>query len=118
MKILISLLFSMSIFITQYTAAHGDHDYQPRRAISETVAIVIAQRAVTSMSQRDAGLGFGQLSESWSDIPKEDLAMSKKGTGYYVVSALNEDEGKTLFILMSDTGDLYDANLTGEFDGI
>ena len=119
MKILISLLFSTALIIAQHVAAHGEHEHQEPRVISESVALIVAQRATTSMSRKDAGLGFGQLQESWSAVPKEDLVIHKKGSGYYVVSVLNKkEEKKTLYVLMSDSGEVYDANFTGEFDGI
>ena len=118
MKILVSLLFCILLFITQYAFAHGDHEYQQPRVISETVALIVAQRAVTSMSRKDVGLGFGQLGESWSMLGKEDMTIYKQGTGYYVTSVLNKNEAKTLFILMSDSGEVYDANFSGQFDGI
>lgn len=101
-----------------YAAAHGDHDSQQPRVISDTVALIVAQRAAKSMSRKDAGLGFGKLSESWSNVPREDLTMYKQGIGYYVASVLNKNEEKTLFVLMSDSGEVYDANFTGEFSGI
>ena len=118
MKILLSVLFSIIFFVSQLAVAHGDHDYQPPLQVSESVALIIAQRATVSMSQEDAGLGFGQLTESWSTIPRADLAMYKKGRGYYVVSVLNKGEGETLYVLMSDSGEVYDANMRGQFDGI
>ena len=118
MKNLLLFLFSAAIFISHYAAAHGDHEYQPPRLVSDAVALIIAQRATTSMTQKDTGLGFGQLEESWSTIPRDDLAVHKKGSGYYVISVLNESEQRTLYVLMSDGGEVYDANLTGEFDGI
>jgi hypothetical protein len=118
MKLLLALLFSCTFFISQHAAAHGDHEYQEPRLISEPVALIIAQRATTSMTRKDAGLGFGQLQQSWSAVPKDDMAIHKKGSGYYVVSVFNKGEEKTLYVLMSQVGEVYDANLTGEFDGI
>jgi hypothetical protein len=35
-----------------------------------------------------------------------------------VASVLNKNEAKTLFLLMSDSGEVYDANFSGQFDGI
>lgn len=118
MKALCSILFSITLLLTQYAAAHGEHEYQEPLVISESVALIVAQRATSSMSRKDAGLGFGKLSESWSTVPKESLSVYKKGTGYYVVSVLNQNEDKTLYILMADNGEVYDANLIGEFEGI
>lgn len=118
MKILSLILFSITLIFAQQSAAHGEHEYQQPRLISESVALIVAQRATTSMSRKDAGLGFGQLSESWSTVPKADLSIYKKGSGYFVVSVVNRNEETTLYILMSDAGEVYDANLIGEFTGI
>lgn len=118
MKILIAVLLASLLFVTQHVAAHGDHDYQPPQEISESVALIIAQRAITSMSKQDAGLGFGQLNQSWSEVSSEDVSMHKQGTGYYIVSVLNKKEEETVYVLMSKFGEVYDANLIGEFDGI
>lgn len=118
MKTLLSMLLSITLFASQHAAGHGDHEYEAPRVISESVALIVAQRATTSMSRKDAGLGFGQLHQSWSEVPPADLVMAKMGKGYYVVSVLNKIEQKTLFILMSDRGEVYDANLSGEFEGI
>ena len=111
-------MFSITLLSSQNIAAHEDHGYQQPRVISESVALIVAQRASASMSRKDAGLGFGQLSESWSSVAKENLALFKKGTGYYIVSVLNPTEKKTLYVLMSESGKVYDANFAGEFDGI
>jgi len=118
MKILIAALIASLLFVAQNVAAHGDHGYEPPREISESVALIIAQRATTSMSKKDSGLGFGQLNESWSEIPSKDVSMHKQGKGYYVISVLNKKEEKTVYVLMSNFGEVYDANLIGEFDGI
>jgi hypothetical protein len=118
MKILIPFLFASLFFATQPADAHGDHEYEQPQVISESVAFIIAQRATTSMSKKDAGLGFGQLNDSWSELPKKDLSMHKQGKGYYVVSVLNRKEEKTVYVLMSHFGEVFDANLIGEFVGI
>lgn len=118
MKALRPILFSITLVLTQYAAAHGDHEHEPPRAISEYVALIVAQRATTSMSRKDAGLGFGQLNESWAALPRANMKIHKKGSGYYVVAVLNQNEEKTLYVLMSDNGEVYDANLIGKFDGI
>jgi len=48
----------------------------------------------------------------------KNVVIYTKGTGYIVVSVLNESEKKTLYILMSESGEVFDANFTGKFDGI
>lgn len=115
MKIIISLLLIALLFGTQQVFAHSDHAHGP---ISEAAAMPLAAEVTAELSSRDAGLGFGQLPESWVSIPKENVAIYKKGKGYYIVSVLNEGEKKTLFVLMSDSGEVYDANFSGAFNGI
>ena len=121
MKTIIFAVVGFVLLQPHYVKAHGDHDshgYQEPIVISENVAIIIAQRATTSMTKKDAGLGFGQLSESWAAIAKEDASVFQKGNGYYVVAIAKKQEESTLYMLMSDRGEVYDANLTGKFDGI
>jgi hypothetical protein len=118
MKALMLILLGITLLVSQDAAAHGEHEYQQPSVISESVALIIAQRATTSMSRKDVGLGFGQLPESWSKVPREDMSTYKKGRGYYVVAVLNKDQAKTLYVLMSDMGEVFDANMSGEFEGI
>ncbi len=115
------LIFALSGFLLlqpHFAEAHGDHDYREPRIVSESIATIIAQRATTSMTKKDVGLGFGQLSQSWTDVAKDDLSVFKKGSDYYVISVPNKEEEKTLYVLMSDRGEVYDANLSGDFHGI
>ncbi|MDG1904637.1 MAG: DUF6488 family protein [Arenicella sp.] len=116
MKIVKIAFFSALLLSFHSVVAHGDHEYDFPLVISESVAVIVAQRAATSMTRKDAGLGFGQLSENWATIPKEDKAIFKKGPGYYVVSILNRNESKTLYVLISESGDVYDANMSGDFN--
>ena len=81
-------------------------------------AITIAGKVASDLASRDAGLGFGQLAESWAAVAKENIEIYKKGQGYYIVSLRNSDEQKTLYVLMSDGGEVYDANFDGTFNGI
>ena len=54
----------------------------------------------------------------WLSIPDESVGISKFGPGYYSVAMDHEDEERTLYILMTNTGNVYDVNFTGEFKGI
>ena len=118
MKNIIAILTAFGLLLPQIGNAHGDHEHIEPQIITENVAISLAQRTTNSMTKKDAGLGFGQLSESWTSIPTEDMSVHKKGYGYYVVAVPNTTESKTLYVLMTDTGRVYDANMTGEFEGI
>lgn len=115
MKIVSFVLLTLSLIASQAVFAHSDHHHGP---ISEDAAHTLALEVAENLSSRDAGLGFGQLPKTWAAIPAKNVTISKKGRGYYIVSVLNEREKKSLYILMSDSGDVYDANFSGEFEGV
>jgi len=122
MKILSTALMVLTLLTSQSLFAHSDHAHGP---ISESAAQSLALDVATNLSSRDAGLssrdaglGFGQLPKTWTSVPTKNVAITKKGPGYYIVSVLNESEKKTLYILMSDGGEVFDANFAGEFEGV
>lgn len=115
MKILFTVLMLMTLLISQSLFAHSDHEHH---SISESAAQSLALEVAVNLSSRDAGLGFGQLPATWASVPAKNVAISKKGKGYYIVSVLNDSEKKTLYILISDAGEVYDANFSGEFEGV
>ncbi|SCZ67886.1 DUF6488 family protein [Thiohalomonas denitrificans] len=83
--------------------------------IDEGQARALAADVTHQFADSDPGLGFGTLAASWKEIDPEAVKMHVKGAGYYIVSLENKTEGKTLYILMSATGSVFDANFTGEF---
>jgi len=107
--IISTVLFSAVAF------GHGSHSHSP---ISPEKAQVVATNVANQFTSMDAGLGFGQLPLNWLDLPAEQSSLYKSGKGYYIVKLDNSDEEKSLFVLMSITGEVYDANFTGEFKGL
>ena len=114
MKKIILLLSFLVIAHSQSVIAHGG-GHGP---ISEDRAIDVASFTVNQFVHFDAGLGFGKLNKSWNDISTDEKRIHRKGDGYYIVSAANKKDGKTLYILMSIGGEVYDANFNGEFPGL
>lgn len=115
MKILVTALIALTLLTSQLVFSHSDHAHGP---ISESAAESLALDVASNLSTRDAGLGFGQLAKTWMSLPAENVAISKKGPGYYIVAVQNESDKKTLYILMSEVGEVYDANFSGEFKGL
>ena len=115
MKILASFLMLFILLISQSIFAHSDHSH---RTISDTDALSVASNVVKSLTSRDAGLGFGKLSQSWASLPAKNTVINRRGSGYYIVSVINENEQKTLYILMSSSGEVFDVNFFGVFEGI
>ncbi|PNE02979.1 hypothetical protein A15D_01382 [Alcanivorax sp. MD8A] len=114
MKLIKALMIVAVLAVSGRAFSHGgDHD-----PISEQQAVGIAKYVAVKLTEEDRGMGFGVLDESWKDLPEEKVGISKSGPGYYIVAMEHEEEGRTLYILMSETGSVYDANFTGQFKGI
>lgn len=114
MKLIKVLMVVAALAVSGQALSHGGgHD-----PISEQQAVGIAKYVTVKLTEEDRGMGFGKLDESWKAVPEEKVGISKSGPGYYVVALEHEEEGRTLYILMSETGSVYDANFTGEFKGI
>jgi len=116
MKKLAALLLMGVLGSVQFVTAHEDHEHA---YITESAALVVAQKTLTQLTEKDAGLGFGKLPASWAVVPAKNVKLHKNGDGYYIVAATNDAEEKTLYVLISsDDGAVYDANFTGEFKNL
>jgi hypothetical protein len=114
MKKITFLLSLLLMIYSQGVFAHGG-GHGP---VSETRAIDIASVTVNQFIHFDALLWFVKLNQGWNDVSSDENRIHKKGDGYYIVSTTNKKEGKTLYILMSVAGEVYDANFSGEFPGL
>ncbi|MFT7559247.1 MAG: hypothetical protein ACI93R_001152 [Flavobacteriales bacterium] len=117
MKTTLSILFSLLMLANSHVFAHSDHGHSDN-LISDAHAMSIAAAVTKQLSVRDAGLVVGKLPASWGLVAKDAYVMHKKGNGYYIVAAENSVEKKTLYVLMSPSGKVYDVNFEGKFEGI
>ncbi len=115
MKILHLVIASLFIFVCHASLAHEDHSHQ---LISEAQALTAGASAAAQLSREDKGLDIGKLPENWATIPKENISIHKTGEGYYIVAVKNTLEKKTLYVLISFQGEIYDANFSGVFKGL
>jgi len=115
MKILAAVFTLILLAGFQQAFAHSDHAHGP---ISEASVLQVAKEATMQLTEKDVGLGFGKLSESWKTTQVPAVKIHEKGSGYFIVSVANATEAKTLYLLISSDGEVYDANFTGEFDGL
>lgn len=113
MKKLAAILLASVLGTAQFAMAHDDHEHSH---ITEPAALVVTQKTLTQLTEKDAGLGFGKLPASWAEVPAKNVKLHKNGDGYYIVAATNDAVVKTLYVLISsEDGAVYDANFTGEF---
>mgnify|MGYP003580994888 CR=1 FL=1 len=110
--VLVLLLLAPSL--AHIASAHPEG----HQSITDERAIQIAGTTAAELTERDAGLGFGKLDSSWKNLPAGTVKIHVKRSSYYIVSLANEAKEKTLYVLMSNTGEVNDANFTGEFPGL
>lgn len=113
-KTFLSTCLLSLILLSKTVAAHGDHGLP----VDENQAQSIALDAVWQFTQNDPGLDFGKLPGSWAKQDIVSAKIYKTGLGYRIVEVSNAEENKTLYILMSITGDVYDANFSGNFPAL
>ncbi len=111
MKRTIFIIALLALLQAQNALAHGG-GHGP---IKPTQAVSIAVDAAGQFASFDAGLGFGMLNDSWKGLSDDVSKIETRGDSYYIVSVANKVESKTLYVLMSVSGDIYDANFSGEF---
>lgn len=107
---LVLLVFAGSTPASSHPGGHGP--------IGDEAALGFGIYVAGELANFDAGLGFGQLPASWKDLPPDAASIHLLGPGYYIIKVENADEGKSLYILMSESGEVYDANFTGAFEGL
>jgi hypothetical protein len=107
------LVAFMSIVISHSALSHGSHG-----SITEEKALSIATEVVNGFAGTDPQLGFGVVAKSWAGVRVDAASIHKRGQGYYIIKILNAQAGSPLYLLMDAGGEVYDANLIGEFSGV
>lgn len=113
MKTLFTLLVAAGLSLS--VSAHEGHEHH---YVTETVAVDIGKQFAAAHTQADSRFGLGKLPASWGEVPAENAKLLRNGDGFYIVTVTNDDENKTLYVLMSSEGGIWDANFTGEFDQV
>lgn len=103
-----------TLTLSSWATAHGGHPEPVSDNKARAIAVSIAHR----FAGKDPQLGFGEMSTSWTKVGLKQSEVIKKGDGYLIVKIDNPDEESDLYILMDAAGEVYDANLTGAFEGL
>lgn len=110
MKNIIAALFITLIFSTSSAFAHTDHG-----KISPKEAMKIAAKAIQKLTFKDFGFKVGKLSENWKYLTKNDFKLYAAEANRYIVSANNKSENKTIYFLMSMSGEVLKVNQEAKF---
>lgn len=109
-NILLSLIL---VLLSSALFAHGSHG-----PINDKKAVSLSLMMVDQLTQQDVGLGFGKLDASWGGLSRRNAKITKQDDDYFIVSVANKSGDKTLYVLVSRGGDIYDVNFTGKFEGL
>jgi hypothetical protein len=113
MKYLILTLISFIISINVAFAHGGEHT-----RIKESQVIEYSDKNIAIVVDQQIKIEGKKLDKSWLNIAKSNKKIYKKGEGYYISTFIDTQNNKTLYILLSNAGELYDANYSGKFEGI
>lgn len=92
------------------------HDHHKAAKLDDTGVINAASQAVSKLVQQKQLIEGSPLDKKWSAVLPENKYIFQKGKGYYIVKFTVAD--KSLYILLRDNGDIYDANFSGQFVGL
>lgn len=113
MNMIKGAIIALALGFSGMVFAHGSHT-----PVSPEEALNIAKGVAVTLSEEDRGMGFGKLDDSWKTVPADNISIGKTGPGFYIVTLKNVSEERTLYVLMSNMGEVYDANFSGKFEGI
>jgi hypothetical protein len=117
----LAIIFTLSPISLAYAGSGHDHGHghdHGSPAISSEKAIIAASQSALSIVKQQIDVEGGKLDASWKDIAESEKSINRKGNGYYIISLNNQAQSKTLYVLISDQGEFYDANFSGTFKGL
>ena len=118
-KMITALLYLALLSFSQFAFSHGDDDHKhDDHSLNNVDAQNVGLKTAKLFSEVDPKLGFGKLTDSWAGLSLEATTLHASGDGYYIVAVENSGESKTLYVLMSTAGDVFDANFSGEFPNL
>ncbi|PJZ29494.1 DUF6488 family protein [Leptospira kmetyi] len=97
---------------------HGDHKHGAERKVDKKEAIQIASKGVANLVSKKEKIDGVELNSSWNNTDNVSKTIHKKGEGYFIVQLANRKLVKSLYILISDDGEIYDANFSGIFKNL
>ena len=104
----------LSVILVLTSGVVFSHEGGHGEASQEDI-ISIATEHVTALALEGVDVtGIGKLDQSWTTVPKANKKFTKN-KGAYVVTFKHPKEDRTLYLLLSPSGDLYDVNYTGQF---
>ena len=108
-KITTIFVMSFSLMLPGLAYSHGDH----AEPLNDQQAIERAIAYTGRIIDRPEGVNKVKLDENWRTVT--DAKIHKKTLRYFIVALNNANRDETLYLLISTSGQLHDANFNGNF---
>lgn len=105
--IVLLVLLSFNLQVSAHGGGHG--------AINDQQAVMVTAKTIKQMTFKDFGYELGQLDESWKNIKESDISVVEQGSGFFIVSANNSTQEKTIYFKIAANGQVLAANETNNF---
>jgi len=115
-----ALALVFSTIPNAYAGPGHDHSHSHAHEVKldDKALLAAASHGVSAIIKQKHEIDGSPLSEAWAETPEAAKSFKKKGPGYSIVKFENKGKNKALYILISDAGQVYDANFSGEFIGL
>lgn len=115
-KILGFSLFFAVVSGVAYAGPGHDHSHGAESLITAEDALEAASGAIDALIAQQYLVGGAVLPESWKTATNNTI--ETENPNYIIVRVAHPTENKSLYLLFSTEGELYDANFTGQFEGL
>jgi len=102
--------------------AHEGHSHTPATQeatapgkLDDAALISTAVKSIKDMVDQKTKVEGKELDTSWKSICEQEGSITKKGEGYTIVGVKSNQDATMIYLLISDLGEIYDANFTGTF---
>lgn len=109
----ISLLFALTICLTnvQYASAHGGGHAHTQ--LTSQQVLELAPKYIDIIIKKEKDVDGEKLTADWREVAASNIKVKEEKEWYYIITAKNDK--KTLYMLISKKGKLYEANFSGKF---
>ncbi|TGN16937.1 DUF6488 family protein [Leptospira idonii] len=111
-------LLTLALMGSVFGSGTFAHDHSSHKKLSKSEILASASKGVSALIAKKEKVDGSRLDVSWEDKSVTSDAIEKEGEGYYIVKFTNAKLAKSLFLLISASGDIYDANFTGVFKNL
>jgi len=118
-----SLVLSMVLVLPSGLAFAGpghdhSHGFELPAKMTEADTLKAVNGTINALIAQEYGVDGAVLNESWKNVTDAHKTIQERNVSYSIVRVKHPTEDKSLYLLFSSIGELYDATFTGQFEGL